>query len=222
MRGLVVFDLDGTLIDSSQDLATAVNRALARVAPGSPPLSLETVRGMIGEGARNLVAKSLATAGIASTPEELLPVFLECYSECLLDRTQPYPGVREALDLLDGCALAVLTNKPGEMSRRILEGLGMSERFFRVYGGFDLPSRKPDPQGLRLLLHEASARAEDAVMVGDSAIDVRTGRAAGVRTVGVSYGFDPLSLEREPPDVLIADLRELPALLQAAASSRRS
>ena len=213
MRRLVVFDLDGTLIDSSQDLATAVNRALALVAPGSPALSLESVRGMIGEGARNLVAKSLAAAGIASTPEELLPVFLECYSECLLDRTQPYPGVREALDLLDGCALAVLTNKPGEMSRRILEGLGLRERFFRVYGGFDLPSRKPDPEGFRLLLDEARARAEDAVMVGDSAIDVRTGRAAGVRTVGVSYGFDPLSLEREPPDALIADLRELPALL---------
>jgi len=214
VKGLVVFDLDGTLIDSSQDLATAVNRALQRVAPGSEPLRLETVRGMIGEGARNLVAKSLAEAGVAQTPEEFLPVFLECYSECLLDRTLPYPGVMEALDRLDGWALAVLTNKPGDMSRLILERLGMRERFFRVYGGGDLPSRKPDPEGLQRLLAEADARAEDAVMVGDSAIDVRTGRAAGVRTVGVSYGLDPESLKREPPDVLIDDMRELPGLLR--------
>ena len=214
MTRLVVFDLDGTLIDSSQDLATAVNRALQRVAPGSAPLPLESVRAMIGEGARNLVARSLAAAGLTQAPEELLAVFLECYSECLLDRTQPYPGVREALELLDGWALAVLTNKPGDMSRRILDGLGMRERFFRVYGGGDLPSRKPDPEGLRRLLGEADARAEDAVMVGDSAIDVRTGRAAGVRTVGVSYGLDPESLRREPPDVMIDDLRELPELLR--------
>jgi phosphoglycolate phosphatase len=214
VRRLVVFDLDGTLIDSSADLATAVNRGLQRVAPGSEPLRLETVRGMIGEGARNLVAKSLAEAGLTQTPEEFLPVFLECYSECLLDRTLPYPGVKEALDLLDGLVLAVLTNKPGDMSRRILEGLAMRDRFFRVYGGGDLPTRKPDPEGLRRLLDEAEARPEEAVMVGDSAIDVLTGRGAGVFTVGVSYGLDPDSLRREPPDVLIDDLRELPALLR--------
>lgn len=213
---LVVFDLDGTLIDSSLDLATAVNRALLRVAPGSAPLSLQSVRGLIGEGARSLVARSLARAGLSLDPEHVLPVFLECYGECLLDRTTLYPGVEEALALLDGYVLAVLTNKPGDMSRRILEGLGILGRFFRVYGGGDLPSRKPDPEGLRRLLAEAGALPQEAVLVGDSAVDVRTGRAAGVRTIGVTYGLDPESLQRDPPDALIGDLRELPPLLRAS------
>jgi phosphoglycolate phosphatase len=214
---LVVFDLDGTLIDSSRDLATAVNRALQRVAAGAPPLSDDVVRSFIGSGAGVLIARSLARTGVASTPEEVLPVFLEEYAACLLDETRLYPGTLDALDELrrapHGRTLAVLTNKPGDMSRTILAGLGVADRFFRIYGAGDVSARKPDPAGLRRLAEEAGVAPGDAVMVGDSAIDVRTGRAAGAWTAGVTYGFDAESFRDHPPDLLVSRLTELSARL---------
>lgn len=206
---LVVFDLDGTLVDSSRDLATALNAALVRLAPGTPRLSDERVRSFIGSGARKLIERSLLASSLELPVEELLPAFLEAYRGCLLDTTRLYPGVEEALEALAPRALAVLTNKPGDLSRAILEGLGVAGRFLRVYGGGDLPERKPDPVGLLRLLEEAGAAASEAVMVGDSDIDVLTGRAAGALTAGVSYGFDPGSLRATPPDVMLDDLREL-------------
>jgi phosphoglycolate phosphatase len=213
---LVVFDLDGTLVDSSRDLATATNAALAAVAPGVPPLSLAVVRSFVGEGAGVLIARSLAQAGIRKTAEEVLPTFLDRYRRCLLDTTRLYPGVLETLDRLAGRTLAVLTNKPGDMSRAILAGLGVAGRFARIYGGGDFPGHKPDPAGLLLLLDELGVRPEEAVLVGDSAVDVRTGRAAGVPTVGVTYGLNPESLREAPPDVTIPDIRDLPLLLASA------
>jgi phosphoglycolate phosphatase len=205
-----VFDLDGTLVDSSEDLADAVNAALATLAPGTPPLPIPLVRSLIGSGARSLVARSLAAAGLERAVDEALPVFIDHYRGRLLVKTRPYPGVAETLDRLADRALAVLTNKPGDMSRAILAGLGLLPRFFRVYGGGDLPTRKPDPAGLGRLLDEAGVPAEEAVIVGDSAIDVRTGRAAGVASVGVTYGFDAESFSADPPDFLVDDLRALP------------
>ncbi|MGE0455629.1 MAG: HAD-IA family hydrolase [Vicinamibacteria bacterium] len=209
---LVVFDLDGTLVDSSRDLASAVNAALVRLEPRAPALSHERVRSFIGDGARTLVARSLAAAGLAVPAERALPVFLERYSRCLLDTTVLYPGVVECLERLRGRRLAVLTNKPGGLSRRILEGLGVSERFFRVVGGDDAP-RKPDPAGLLSLAREAAASPGEVLMVGDSANDVRTGRAAGAFTVGVRYGFDPAGLAAEPPDATVEGLEQLAALV---------
>ncbi len=210
---LVVFDLDGTLVDSAGDIATAVNATLARIAPGSPPLALDAVSSYIGNGAGRLLARSLSARGIDVRPEDALPFFLEYYRECLLDTTRLYPGVLETLDALSGRALTVLTNKPGDMSRTILEGLGVAGRFSRIWGAGDVPDRKPDPAGLLLLMREVGATGEQTVLVGDSAIDVRTGRAAGVRTIGVTYGLDPESLAAEPPDETISDLRELPRLI---------
>jgi len=210
---LVVFDLDGTLVDSSADLAAGVNAMLARVAPGAAALPVEVVRSFIGSGARNLVARSVAQAGAATPVEDALPVFLEEYAARLVDNTRFYPGVEDALARLDTCTLAVLTNKPGDMSRRILEALGAGGRFFRVYGGGDLPAKKPDAAGLLRLMEEAGASARDTVMVGDSAIDVRTGRAAGAVTIGVTYGFDAESLAAEPPDAVLHSLADLPDLL---------
>ena len=210
---LVVFDLDGTLIDSSRDLATAVNRALQRVAPGAPPLSDDVVRSFIGSGAGVLIARSLARTGAASSAEQVLPVFLEEYSACLLEETRLYPGTVEALDELRGHTLAVLTNKPGDMSRTILAGLGVADRFFRIYGAGDVSARKPDPAGLSRLAEEAGVTPADTVMVGDSAIDVRTGRAAGAWTAGVTYGFDAESFRDHPPDLLVSRLTELAARL---------
>jgi phosphoglycolate phosphatase len=210
---LVVFDLDGTLIDSARDLAAAVNAMLGRLAPGSEPLSDEAVRSFVGDGARKLVARSLAGREIQIPLETALPVFLEAYRHCMLERTHLYPGVREALDALRGSrTLAVLSNKPGEMCRAILAGLGVADRFARIYGGDDVP-KKPDPAGLLLLVRELDASPEQTLMVGDSANDMRTGRAAGVRTVGVSYGFDRSGTEAEKPDALLANLAELPNLL---------
>jgi phosphoglycolate phosphatase len=210
---LVVFDLDGTLVDASGDLAGALNATLAQLFPGTSALSLPAVRSFIGEGARVLVARSLAAAGVSRPPEEVLPVFLEHYRQRLLDTTCLYPGVADALERLRPRPMAVLTNKPGDMSRAILQGLGVLDRFFRVYGGGDLKTRKPDPEGLLRLLDECGARPQEAVMIGDSAIDVRTGRAAGVATVGVTYGFDGQSFQRDPPDLLVHDPRELPERL---------
>jgi len=209
---LVVFDLDGTLVDSSGDLAAALNETLQRLRPGTPRLPVDDVRSMIGEGALNLIGKGLRAAGLSETPQDALPLFLECYRPRLLERTRLYPGVREALEALASRHLAVLTNKPGDFSRAILEGLDVARFFRRVYGGGDLPGKKPDPVGLQRLLAETGTRPEGAVMVGDSAIDVRTGRAAGVRTIGVAYGFDPEGLAREAPDLMVDDLRGLAGL----------
>ena len=210
---LVVFDLDGTLVDSTQDLATAVNAALARVAPGTLPLPIDTVRAYIGNGAGVLITRSLEAAGLPLRPEDVLAVFLDCYRGCLLDTTRLYPGVREALDSLADRTLAVLTNKPGDMSRTILAGLEVAGRFAQIYGGGDVPGRKPDPAGLLRLMAETGVAPRETVIVGDSAVDVRTGRAADVRTVGVTYGLDPESLTADPPDHLIHDLRDLARLL---------
>jgi phosphoglycolate phosphatase len=213
---LLVFDLDGTLVDSLRDLATATNQALDRIAPGTPPLPVEEVRAFVGDGARQLLRRSLDKTGLPNTVDELLPVYLDCYAGCLLDTTRLFPGVREALDRLRDRTLAVLTNKPGDLSRAILAGLDVADRFARIYGAGDVPSHKPDPAGLLRILEDLGVPCGRAVMVGDSEVDVRTGRAAGVRTVGVTYGLHPEGLRAFPPDLCIDDLRELPYLLGAA------
>jgi phosphoglycolate phosphatase len=218
--GLVVFDLDGTLIDSTADLAAAVNATLARLAPAAPPLPQGRIRSFVGHGAGLLVARALAEAGLPQPPEEVLPLFLEVYRRGMLNETTLYPGVAEGLDLLGGKALAVLTNKPGDMARAILEGLGVAGRFTRICGPEDVPRRKPDPAGLRWLMADAGAGPEATAMVGDSPVDVRTGRAAGVLTVGVSYGLDPEGLRADPPDVVLDDLRALAGVLARPPSLR--
>ncbi len=210
---LVVFDLDGTLVDSSADLAAALNETLARLGPGTPVLPEPEVRTMIGDGALKLVTRGLRAVGLPQAPEDALPLFLDCYGGRLLAQTRLYPGAQAMLDALAPRHLAVLTNKPGGFSRAILEGLGVGRYFRAIYGGGDLPHKKPDPVGLFRLLQETGTDARDAVMVGDSAIDVRTGRAAGVRTIGARFGFDPEGLRQEPPDLLIDDLSELPGLV---------
>jgi len=211
---LIVFDLDGTLIDSAGDLASAANVMLEQLVPGAQPLDEAEVRSFIGNGARMLVARSLAARGLALPVERARSLYLEAYRACMLDRTRLYPGVREALDALRSSrTLAVLSNKPGDMSRAILGGLGVADRFARVYGGDDVP-KKPDPAGLQQLAAELGAAPGETLMVGDSKNDVGAGRAAGMRTVGVLYGYDRAGVEAERPEALLSDLRELPALLE--------
>jgi len=214
---LLVFDLDGTLVDSLADIAGAANATLGRLAPGVTPLSREDVRAFVGEGARQLVERCLAARDLSHSADEVLPLYLDTYRTGLLVETRLYPGVAEALDALGGRTLAVLTNKPGDLSRAILQGLGVAGRFARIWGGGDVPAKKPDPAGLLALAAALGARPEETALVGDSAVDVRTGRAAAVMTVGVTYGFDPEGLSRERPDRLIDDLRHLGAVVDGVA-----
>jgi phosphoglycolate phosphatase len=209
---LLVFDLDGTLVDSSRDIAAAANAALGRLAPGAAAIPLDAILSFVGEGARLLVERCLGYTGLGLSADEVLRVYLECYAERLLDTTRLYPGVAEALDALEGTSLAVLTNKPGGFSRSILEGLGVAPRFARIWGAGDVPSRKPDPEGLRRLMGELGASAAETWMVGDSATDVEAARAAGVKAAGVTWGFHPVALRAAGPDLLLDNPRALSSL----------
>jgi phosphoglycolate phosphatase len=212
---LVVFDLDGTLVDSVRDIAAAVNDALREIAPDAPALALGQIHSFVGEGAAVLIARSLQAAGLDRRVEDVLPVYLDAYARRLLDTTTFYPGVVEALDALQDRTLSVLTNKPGDLSRALLAGLGAAGRFARIWGPGDVSGRKPDPAGLLRLMDELQARPEETVIVGDSPVDVATGREAGVFAVGVTYGFDPRGTVAARPDVVLDDLRELPPLLRS-------
>jgi len=185
---LVVFDLDGTLIDSRRDLAESVNALV--VERGGRELPLDTVTAMVGEGAALLVRRALMAAGLEPDVESALPRFLEIYDERLLLHTQPYPGTREMLEAVRlGARLAVLTNKPQHHTERVLRGLHLDAHFSDVVGGDTPHGRKPDPAGLRYLIAQADGEVSTTTMIGDSAIDLRTARAAGVRVCLVRYGF---------------------------------
>ncbi len=187
MFTFIVFDLDGTLVDSRRDLAQATNALVAEY--GAPPLAEEAVVHMVGEGAATLVARAFAAAGLGSPPDGALPRFLEIYGGRLLVHTREYPGVPQMLEALRPLArLAVLTNKPRAMSEEILQGLGLLRFFERVVGGDGPCARKPDPDGLRRLVADFGAR-DSTLLVGDSAIDLRTARGAGVPVALVRYGF---------------------------------
>ena len=214
MNNLLVFDLDGTLVDSQRDLTEAVNATRAWM--GLTPLTQENVSRYVGNGAPVLVQRALPDASEEDWSRGL-QYFLEYYREHMLDSTSLYPGVREALDQLHGAGvpLAVLTNKPIRFTLQMLEGLKLDLHFFRVYGGNSFPEKKPHPMGLDALIAEACAAREWTVMVGDSAVDVETARNAGVRACGVRWGFQPESFVASPPDFLIDDLRELAELAVA-------
>ncbi len=182
---LAIFDLDGTLVDSVDDLAAAVNHALAQV--DLPLRSPDEVRRFIGDGARKLVERAVGER--RDREEEALAAWRAYYDAHLLDRTRPYPGIPEALAGA-GRVLAVHTNKPGPMARRILEGLGLAQRFAVVLGGGEAPS-KPDPAGVRTILERVGASAADTVFVGDSLVDLATARNAGVTFVAVTWGLVP-------------------------------
>ncbi len=183
MPRLTVFDLDGTLVDSLGDLHASVNHALAAV--GLPPRSVAEVRTFVGEGARVLLAKAVAPRD--ELVEPALAAWRTHYAAHCLDRTAPYPGVGPLLAGA-GRTLAVHTNKPGAMARRILDGLGLLQRFAGVIGGDEAP-RKPDPAGLLELMARVGATPAQTVFVGDSRHDVETARRAGVTMVAVTWGL---------------------------------
>jgi phosphoglycolate phosphatase len=184
---LAIFDLDGTLVDSVDDLAASVNHALAAVE--LPPRTRDEIRSFVGNGARVLLERSVGERRDLLGPA--LAAWRAHYEEHLLVRTRPYPGIAGALARA-GRPLAVLTNKPGPMARRILEGLGLARHFAAVLGGGEAPP-KPDPSGAHVLLERAGARPEDAVLVGDSPVDAETAQNAGIAFVGVTWGLVPRS-----------------------------
>lgn len=211
---LLIFDLDGTLIDSKLDLAHAVNATCAHM--GQPPLEHELIYSYVGNGAPVLIRRALGPEASDEQIAQGLQYFLAYYRDHMLDYTILYPGVRETLEKLDNGKrhLAVLTNKPVRFSVAILDGLGVGRHFFRVYGGNSFEQKKPHPIGVETLLREAGARKERTVMVGDSAVDVQTARNAGIPSCGVTYGFQPETLETLPPDYLLERMDQIFSALQ--------
>lgn len=215
---LLIFDLDGTLIDSRLDLANSVNATLRHF--GCPELPLDVIAGYIGDGAPMLIRRALGDPEDEAFVQQALEFFLTFYRAHKLDTTIVYSGIPDALRAMRSTSngerrMAVLSNKPVNPSRLIVQGLGLDKFFTQVYGGNSFATKKPDPMGARVLLEEFGARPEEVLIVGDSAIDVLTGRNAGLWTCGVTYGYGPESLEQAPPDVLVDYPRELPLVFTA-------
>ncbi|HEV7550713.1 MAG TPA: HAD-IA family hydrolase [Candidatus Angelobacter sp.] len=216
---LLIFDLDGTLIDSREDLANSINAMLKHF--GKKELPHEVIASYIGDGAPMLVRRSLGDPDDENFVQDAVLYFMSWYREHKLDNTYVYEGVKESLDAIqksrDGelLKMAVLSNKPVGPSRAIVEALGLSQYFFQVYGGNSFHTKKPDPTGVQALLEEAEVAAEETVIIGDSDIDVLTARNSGIYSVGVTYGLAPHTLEDAPPDVLIDSPRELALILGA-------
>jgi len=211
---LVIFDLDGTLIDSRLDLIHSVNATLRHF--DRPELPGEVVASYVGDGAPMLVRRSLGDPKDEAFFKQALNFFVSFYREHKLDNTVVYAGIPEALKQIQSNGaerkMAVLSNKPVHPSRAIVEALGLADFFVRVYGGNSFETKKPDPLGVRTLLKETSTAPELAMIVGDSSIDVLTGRNAGIATCGVTYGFAPHTLCEAPPDVTVSSPLELAEL----------
>jgi phosphoglycolate phosphatase len=209
---LLVFDLDGTLIDSGADLCASVNAMLRNF--GRLELPQNVIATYIGDGAARLVSRSLGEPDDPAFLDSALTYFLDYYRVHKLDQTYVYPGVFAALDSLRlERSMAVLTNKPIGPSVAICEALGLSPYFFRIYGGNSFPTKKPDPEGLLALMKEAGVTAQETLMVGDSDVDILTARNAGVWSIGCSYGLSPHTLETVPPDYLVDSPADWPLAL---------
>jgi phosphoglycolate phosphatase len=216
---LLLFDLDGTLVDSRLDLVNSVNAMLQHFK--RPELPGDLVASYIGDGAPMLVRRALGDPDDEQFVDDAIHYFMAWYREHLLDNTRAYDGIPEALEQLR-CSngverkMAVLSNKPVNPSRRIVEGLGLSSFFFQVYGGNSFHTKKPDPYGALKLCEEAGIPPEQAIMVGDSSNDILAGHNAGMWTIGLTYGLAPQTLAAASPDVLVDEPRELPLVLSPA------
>lgn len=215
MRPLIAFDLDGTLIDSKRDLAESANDMLGTY--GAAPLEEADVAGMVGDGARQLVQRALDARGVTTEVDTALDRFLAFYSGRLFATTRPYPGLPEAVAAASERAwLAVLTNKPEGPSRTLLDGFGLSAYFRWVVGGDSGFPRKPDPAGLLYLVEQAGVPARACLMVGDSMMDVETGRSAGTAVCVARYGFGHLRrpLELDGTELVAPASQDVGALIE--------
>jgi phosphoglycolate phosphatase len=213
----LIFDLDGTLIDSKQDLIHAVNAMLRELGRGE--LAEETISGYIGHGAPQLVARALGDESTERDRQRALQFFLSYYELHKMDSTCAYPGVRETLEKLASMPMAVLTNKPVRISVRILEAMGLSKYFRAIYGGNSFDTKKPDPLGARTILRELGAEPREALLVGDSQVDVQTARNAGTLAAAVNYGFGVHDRKAYPADIYVDCFGELVTLLGSGSVS---
>jgi len=214
----IVFDLDGTLVDTAPDLVDTLNVVFAR--EGLPPVPFATARNMIGGGARRMIERGLAAegrSGSAAEIERLFRHFIDHYSTHIADRSQPFPALDAALDALaaEGARFAVCTNKLEGLSVKLLDALGLARRFAAICGQDTFGMQKPDPEVLRQTIRRAGGSPQAAVMVGDSANDIDTARAAGVPVVAVDFGYTEVPVARLAPDCIISDYAELPAAVRA-------
>lgn len=214
----LIFDLDGTLIDSKQDLIDSVNAMLAEM--GRETLAAEIISGYIGHGAPLLVSRALGPPATEKTLAHALKFFLGHYEEHKLDRTCAYPGVSETLAQLHAknLAMAVLTNKPFKISARILDALGLAKYFRTVYGGNSFETKKPDPFGANKILWEFGAAPNEAMIVGDSEVDIQTARNAGTLAVAVNYGFGVHDRKAHPADIYLDCMADLAPLVNGGAT----
>ena len=211
---LVIFDLDGTLIDSRLDLANSANAARAFMGMG--PIPNETVYSYVGNGAPMLIRRVLGPGASEDDIAKALEFFIHYYHDHRLDFTVLYPGVRDSLNALaaGGVKMAVLTNKPVRISHLIVDGLNVAHHFGSVYGGNSFPEKKPSPIGILKLMEEFGTAPKRTLMVGDSSVDIETARNAKVVACGVTYGFQPETLRATPPDILLDEFDQLvPAVL---------
>jgi phosphoglycolate phosphatase len=210
----VVFDLDGTLVDSAPDLVATLNTVFAR--EGLPPVAYETARNLVGGGARSLIERSLRAEGRKLGVHEvdrLVKEFIAHYAAHIADRSRPFPSLDAALDELGavGYRFAVCTNKLEWLSVRLLDALGLSKRFVTICGADTFGLRKPNPEFLRRTIARAGGEIGHAVMVGDSGTDIATARAAGVPVVAVDYGYTETPVDELGPERVISALSELPS-----------
>ncbi len=215
--GLLIFDLDGTLIDSRLDLIHSVNAMLRHF--NLAELPGDVVASYVGDGVSMLVRRALGDPADQGFFEQGLEYFLSYYRQHKLDYTVEYPGIKSALGQIRDSngslrQMAVLTNKPVLPARAIVSALGLSDFFVNVYGGNSFTTKKPDPLGINTLLRETGRHTSDSIIIGDSSVDIVTGRNAGIWTCGVTYGFAPQTLGIAPPDVLIDEPQELAELFE--------
>ncbi len=210
---LIIFDLDGTLIDSSRDLAISTNATREHF--GLPALDQQTINSYVGNGAAVLVRRAMGSEIPETQQAEALEFFMGYYRAHSLEHTRLYDGVADLVVKLasENHRLGVLTNKPERISFDILGALGIGRYFFRVYGGNSLPEKKPNPVGIYRLMEEAAVPAGATLMVGDSSVDIQTARNAKVKSCGVTWGFQPETFETTAPDVVIDTPGELLELL---------
>jgi phosphoglycolate phosphatase len=212
VRSLLIFDLDGTLVDSKKDLTASVNHIRHQFE--LPTLTEDEIAAFIGDGALMLIRRALGTKATEVNVQAGLQMFLAYYRAHMLDCTSLYPGVHETLErLADVSRLAVLTNKPVHFSCAMLDGLGIYKHFAAVYGGNSFDKKKPDPVGIFQILSDTKGHRERTWMIGDSAVDVLTGRNASVKTCGGTYGYATETFKEVPPDFLIDHFSDLEALV---------
>jgi phosphoglycolate phosphatase len=209
----VVFDLDGTLVDTAPDLVATLNVIFAR--EGLPPVAYDAARNMVGGGARVMIERGLRAEGRELPKDEvdrLVREFIDHYAAHIADHSRPFPGLDAALDVLAarGCRFAVCTNKLEWLSVRLLDALGLSARFVAICGADTFGMQKPNPELLRRTIARAGGEIDGAVMVGDSISDIATARAAGTPVIAVDYGYTETPVAELGADRVIGALRDLP------------